>query len=183
MNIPDSSLPKVSVITPSYNSAQTIEACLKSVAGQSYQNKEHLIIDGQSKDETIKIVKKYQALYPHIRFVSEPDKGVWDAMNKGIDLSASGFILWVEMTPCMIMTCLQAFLVQTTSIITKLSMAIFSTSMPVLNLPMNLMLNFWQGSILHIRQFFTENPFLKNRKIQPQIYFVQRLCDQYKMVW
>jgi glycosyltransferase involved in cell wall biosynthesis len=95
MSLPGTSMPKVTVITPTYNSAATIEVCLKSVAQQSYLNKEHLIIDGQSKDETLAIVKQYQALYPHIRYVSEQDKGIWDAMNKGIDLSAGEWLYFM----------------------------------------------------------------------------------------
>jgi glycosyltransferase involved in cell wall biosynthesis len=87
--------PKISIITPSYNSASTIEACLKSVASQSYANKEHIIIDGQSKDSTVAILKQYQAQYPHIRFISEPDKGVWDAMNKGIDLATGDWLYFM----------------------------------------------------------------------------------------
>src|SRR5580704_3488029 len=66
----NSQQPKVSIITPVYNAAGLIEACLKSVAQQSYPNKEHWIIDGRSKDDTVNIVKRYQVLYPHIKLVS-----------------------------------------------------------------------------------------------------------------
>jgi glycosyltransferase involved in cell wall biosynthesis len=88
-------LPKISVITTSFNSAETIELCLKSVAAQTYLNKEHLIIDGNSKDETVNIINRYQKLYDHIRVVSEPDEGIYDAMNKGIANSTGEWLFFM----------------------------------------------------------------------------------------
>jgi glycosyltransferase len=83
--------PLVTIITATYNSAATLADTLETVAGQTYQHIEHLIIDGASSDETAEIA----ARYPHIsRFVSEPDKGLYDAMNKGIQL-ASGEIIGI----------------------------------------------------------------------------------------
>lgn len=83
-------MPKISVITVSYNSAKTISETLHSVASQIYQNVEHLIIDGQSEDETMMIVhaNRHDRLIVH----SEPDSGIYDAMNKGI-ARASGDIV------------------------------------------------------------------------------------------
>lgn len=73
---------KVSIITVSYNSAQTIEQTIRSVLSQSYQNIEYIVIDGQSTDGTCDIIKKYE---DEIAFyVSEPDAGLYDAMNKGL---------------------------------------------------------------------------------------------------
>ena len=75
---------KVSIITISFNAKATIEKTLQSVANQSYENIEHIIIDGNSKDNTIDICKSYS----HIsKILSEPDKGVYDAFNKGIKLA------------------------------------------------------------------------------------------------
>jgi glycosyltransferase involved in cell wall biosynthesis len=72
---------KVSIITATYNSASTIRDTLDSVAEQTYSNIEHIIIDGLSKDNTLDIVKEY----PHVaKIISESDKGIYDAMNKGI---------------------------------------------------------------------------------------------------
>ena len=84
--------PKVTIITPSYNSDKDIEACIHSVAKQSYTNKEHLIIDNLSEDGTLDIVRKYSALYPHIHLITEKDNGIYDAMNKGIALSSGSVI-------------------------------------------------------------------------------------------
>jgi glycosyltransferase involved in cell wall biosynthesis len=73
---------KISVITVSYNSASTIADTVRSVADQSYKNIEHLVIDGQSKDSTIAVVKAHR--HSHLILSSEPDKGIYDAMNKGL---------------------------------------------------------------------------------------------------
>jgi glycosyltransferase involved in cell wall biosynthesis len=73
---------KVSIITITYNSAATVEDTIKSVVSQDYPNIEYLIIDGKSKDNTLKIAEKYKDKISKI--VSEKDKGLYDALNKGI---------------------------------------------------------------------------------------------------
>ena len=73
---------KISIITVSYNSAATIADTVRSVANQSYQNIEHLVIDGQSKDATISVVEEHR--HPNLILTSEPDGGIYDAMNKGL---------------------------------------------------------------------------------------------------
>ncbi len=78
----------VSVITPTFNSEATIEACVESVNGQLGVAIEHLVIDGSSADKTRELVEKYN----HIIFKSEPDNGIYDAINKGLRLSSGGFI-------------------------------------------------------------------------------------------
>lgn len=72
----------ISIIIPTYNSATTISRCLDSIISQTYRDYEVLVIDGRSTDETIKIVKSHQS--ERITISSEPDKGIYDAMNKGI---------------------------------------------------------------------------------------------------
>ena len=80
---------KVSIITVSYNSEKTIEKTLLSVINQSYKNIEHIIIDGNSSDRTLKICSNY----PHLsKIISEKDYGVYDAFNKGLKI-ASGDII------------------------------------------------------------------------------------------
>lgn len=80
---------KVSIITATYNSAATIRDTLESVASQTYVDIEHIIIDGASKDDTLEIVKQF----PHVaKVISERDKGIYDAMNKGI-LAATGDVI------------------------------------------------------------------------------------------
>jgi glycosyltransferase involved in cell wall biosynthesis len=88
-------LPKISIITPTFNAAATIAACIESVATQTYPNKEHWIIDGLSTDDTMTIVRRYAAIYPHIRYLSEKDQGIYDAMNKGIRLSEGEWLYFL----------------------------------------------------------------------------------------
>lgn len=80
---------KISIITVSYNSAATIKDTIQSIASQNHPNVEHIVIDGASKDATVEIVRASQSV---ARMVSEPDKGIYDAMNKGISL-ASGDVI------------------------------------------------------------------------------------------
>jgi len=81
--------PLVTIITAAYNSERTIRDTLTSVATQDYPRIEHVIVDGDSKDNTLSIVHEY----PHVsRIISEKDKGIYDAMNKGIIFSAGDII-------------------------------------------------------------------------------------------
>ena len=81
---------KISIITVCYNSAKTIEKTFKSVEGQTYEDVEYIVIDGGSKDTTLNIVNNYKELVSKI--VSEPDKGLYDAMNKGIKLATGDVV-------------------------------------------------------------------------------------------
>ena len=80
---------KVSIITPTLNNQTTIEDTLKSVKNQNYPNIEHIIIDGNSQDDTISIIKQYQ----HVTvLISEQDKGIYDALNKGLAVATGDII-------------------------------------------------------------------------------------------
>ncbi|MEY0383316.1 glycosyltransferase family 2 protein [Providencia rettgeri] len=81
---------KVSIITATYNSSSTIIDTLKSLENQSYPNIEYIIIDGASKDNTLEIIKKHSKKVSKI--ISEPDKGIYDALNKGIEASTGDII-------------------------------------------------------------------------------------------
>jgi len=81
---------KLSIITVCYNSAETIENTMRSVLSQDYKNIEHIIVDGGSTDGTLDILTKYQGRISTC--ISEPDNGVYDAMNKGIKLSSGDVI-------------------------------------------------------------------------------------------
>lgn len=86
---------KISIITATYNSEKTIEDTLKSVISQTYDNYEHIIIDGKSSDKTLDIIKKYEKKYKgRLIVISEKDKGIYDAMNKGIK-HATGDIIGI----------------------------------------------------------------------------------------
>lgn len=76
--------PLISVVTISFNAANTIERTIQSVLSQSYKNLEYIIIDGGSSDGTLDIIRKYE---DRLVWISEPDNGIYDAMNKGIRIS------------------------------------------------------------------------------------------------
>lgn len=82
--------PKISIITITFNSDKTLERTIQSIINQNYENLEYIIIDGGSTDHTIDIIRKYEE---HIAcWVSEPDKGISDAFNKGIRMSTGKII-------------------------------------------------------------------------------------------
>lgn len=83
---------KISVLTPSYNSGKYIERAIQSVLRQDYKNWEHIIVDGGSNDGTLEILKKY----PHLRWISEPDKGQSDAMNKAFNMSKGEIVVYLN---------------------------------------------------------------------------------------
>lgn len=83
----------VSVITPCYNSAATLEATIQSVLGQTYPNIEYIIMDGASSDATAEVVQPY---LPHLTFVSEPDNGQANAVNKGWQRAHGDVLAWLN---------------------------------------------------------------------------------------
>ena len=83
--------PLVSIITVVRNAAATIEQCILSVLSQTYENVEYIVVDGGSKDGTMDIVRQYAGAIDY--FVSEPDKGIYQAMNKGLRLASGDFVL------------------------------------------------------------------------------------------
>lgn len=86
---------KISIITPSYNQGQFIADAIQSVNNQNYADKEHIIVDAQSTDETLDVVKHYAHL-PHLKWVSEPDKGQSDAINKGFKMASGDIVAWLN---------------------------------------------------------------------------------------
>lgn len=81
---------KISIITVSFNAVATIEDTIKSVLHQDYSDIEYIVIDGASTDGTLEVIKQYQNAISHV--ISEPDKGIYDAMNKGIKLATGDII-------------------------------------------------------------------------------------------
>jgi glycosyltransferase involved in cell wall biosynthesis len=86
--------PRLSIITIVYNNVRDIERTILSVLNQTYTNLEYIIIDGESTDGTLQIINKYQ--HKISRLVSEPDKGIYDAMNKGLALASGDYVLFMN---------------------------------------------------------------------------------------
>lgn len=86
--------PRLSIVTPSYNQGQFIEETIRSVLLQNYPNLEYIIIDGGSTDETVEILRKYDAWISH--WVSEPDTGQSNAINKGLRLSSGEIVAYIN---------------------------------------------------------------------------------------
>jgi len=88
---------KISIITVTYNAASVLKRTLDSVKAQSWQQIEHLIIDGASKDETVSMAETYKAQCPYeVVILSEPDKGLYDAMNKGLRLATGDYLVFLN---------------------------------------------------------------------------------------
>lgn len=86
--------PKFSIITVTYNAEKVLEDTIQSVVFQTYRNVEYILVDGNSKDNTLAIIHKYRDRITHI--ISEPDKGLYDAMNKGIHLATGDYVCFLN---------------------------------------------------------------------------------------
>lgn len=86
----------VSIITITYNAEKFLEKTIQSILNQNNPNFEYLIIDGASKDRTADIIKKYEQKCPNLKWISEPDKGLYDAMNKGMHLATGDFVWFIN---------------------------------------------------------------------------------------
>ena len=85
---------KITVITVCYNCASTLACALNSVASQSWPNIEHIVIDGASTDGTISVINRYRTGLTKV--VSEPDTGIYDAMNKGLALATGEVVAFLN---------------------------------------------------------------------------------------
>ncbi|PXY44077.1 glycosyltransferase family 2 protein [Flavobacterium hydrophilum] len=86
--------PKISIVTPNFNGGQYLEETIKSVLSQNYPDLEYIIIDGGSTDNSVDIIKKYESQLTY--WVSEPDKGLYEAIQKGFDKSTGQIMAWIN---------------------------------------------------------------------------------------
>ena len=86
--------PLISVITVTYNAGKVIDKTLESLKSQTFQDFEHLVIDGASKDNTLDLIRTN--CLPQTRVISEPDNGLYDAMNKGLDLARGKYVIFLN---------------------------------------------------------------------------------------
>lgn len=93
---------KVSIIIATYNSEKTLEEALDSVILQDFQDWECIVIDGKSNDNTIRILENYQKKESRIKYVSEPDKGIYDAFNKGWNIAKGEWVFYLGSDDTMI---------------------------------------------------------------------------------
>ena len=88
---------RISIVTITFNAQRTLQRTLDSVRCQTYPHIEHLIIDGASKDDTVRIAEQYKQESPHeVIIQSEPDKGLYDAMNKGLKKATGDYIVFLN---------------------------------------------------------------------------------------
>lgn len=85
----------ISVITPTYNSGAYLEKCIQSIVNQEFDDYEHIIVDGGSTDNTLAIIKKYESLY-NIKWISEKDNGMYDAISKGFKMAKGDILCWLN---------------------------------------------------------------------------------------
>jgi glycosyltransferase involved in cell wall biosynthesis len=92
------SVPKISIVTPSFNQGPYVEEALRSVKEQNYPAIEHIVVDGASTDGTVEILKRYAGTpgWEHLRWISEPDDGQTDALNKGFRMVNGEIVGWLN---------------------------------------------------------------------------------------
>ncbi len=158
---------KISILTPSYNSGAYIERAINSVINQQYKNYEHIVVDGGSKDNTLDILQKF----PHIKSISEPDKGQSDAMNKAYKMSTGEIIVYLnaddEFEPNAFEKIIEAFKADDTVDMVVGNLIFLSETERLIRNPSARYLDI----MLYWKNLFPNNPvsYFYKRKVQDQV--------------
>ncbi|MCS7296809.1 MAG: glycosyltransferase family 2 protein [Bacteroidia bacterium] len=88
--------PTLSIITVTYQAAQVLPLTLRSTAEQTWRDWEHVFVDGGSTDETMSLIRSYREEAPSLSYISEPDRGIYDAMNKGLRLARGTYVVFLN---------------------------------------------------------------------------------------
>lgn len=91
----------ITIISVSYNCADNVEKTIRSLENQTFKDFEYLVIDGNSSDRTVEKVKERQHLFKNITIISEPDKGIYDAMNKGVSKANGRYVFFLNFGDCL----------------------------------------------------------------------------------
>lgn len=83
---------KISIVSINRNNAAGLEKTLQSVAAQTFKEFEYIVIDGASTDGSVEVIKRYESRFAHLKWVSEPDSGIYNAMNKGLRMASSEYV-------------------------------------------------------------------------------------------
>lgn len=92
---------RLSIITINRNNAAGLEKTIQSVAFQTFKEFEYIIIDGASTDGSVEVIKKYEPQFDHLKWVSEPDRGIYNAMNKGLRMASGDYIQILNSGDCL----------------------------------------------------------------------------------
>lgn len=92
---------RLSIITINRNNATGLEKTLQSVAAQTFKEFEYIVVDGASTDGSVEVIKKYEPRFTHLKWVSEPDTGIYNAMNKGIRMASGEYIQILNSADCL----------------------------------------------------------------------------------
>ena len=95
---------KLSIISINRNNAFGLEKTIKSVASQTYKEFEYIIVDGASTDESVDVIKKYESQFAHLKWMSEPDSGIYNAMNKGLRMATGEYVQILNSADCLATT-------------------------------------------------------------------------------
>ena len=92
---------RLSIITINRDNAAGLAKTIRSVASQTFKEFEYIVVDGASTDESVDVIKKYESQFAHLKWISEPDKGIYNAMNKGIRMASGEYIQILNSADCL----------------------------------------------------------------------------------